>query len=291
MHLTWAEASRETPLSPAWRRLLWPAYALSFALPLVAIGIALPDATTRAAQIAGEAIGIGLNLAFVGAAAYSIALIRRHGNASDLRQRRSRRALVGLFGVMGSLFVFLLAVRGIAASMAYLGRLLEISAKSLPLIFMFVGTYDENQFRFFDLLVKRGAALLIALGGLTLWFAIVMPALARTFNPQWAAPWIYAVALLPVVGAMPWLYARIAATLDRRWLGRRFTAVEAVKRFLSGLRSATTEAQLIEHAQEGLTDIFDAPSVVVIGERATPPPFDVQQRVAVRAGTTCWARS
>lgn len=288
MHLTWSEASRSGPVSAAWRRMLWPAYAISFGLPLAAMAIALTDTTTRAAQMAAQSIGIGLNLAFVGAAAYAIALIRRHGHTRDLRERRSRQSLIGLFGLMGVLFVFMLGVNlaggGSLPGMAYIGVLLEISAKSLPLIFMFVGTYFENRFRFFDLLVKRGAALLIALGGLTLWFATVMPVLARRFNEQWAAPWLYAVMLLPVVGALPWVYFRIAATLDRRWLGRRFTTVEAVKRFLSGLRSATTEAQLIARAQEGLTEIFDARSVVLIGGAEAPPDFQVRQRIDLRSG-------
>ena len=55
---------------------------------------------------------------------------------------------------------------------------------------------------------------------------------------------------LPFVAALPWMHARIAAVLDRRWLGRRFTTVEAVKQFLAALRSATTEAQLVEHAEQ-----------------------------------------
>ncbi|HEX6975040.1 MAG TPA: histidine kinase, partial [Vicinamibacterales bacterium] len=117
-----------------------------------------------------------------------------------------------------------------------------------------------------------------------LWFAAVMPRLAPWANAQWAAPWLYAVTLLPVVAALPWLHGRIAQTLDRRWLGRRFTTVDAVKRFLEGLRSATTESQLIAQAQAGLHEIFGAPAIVAIGTPVDTGGIDVQQRISFGAG-------
>jgi signal transduction histidine kinase len=285
MHLTLAESQRERRLPRAWHAALLPAYLLCVAVPIVGLAVMAEWPDTAAAVVAGRVMTAGLSVAFVGAAAYSAMLVARYGDVRDARQVASRRWLLRMFGFMSVLFVlmfFLNSGRGPDVS-RYLAGALEISAKSLPLIFMFVGTYYENRFQFFDLLVKRGAALLITLGGLTLWFAGVLPPLSRSFDRQWAAPWLYAVALLPVVGALPWLYARIAATLDRRWLGRRYTTVEAVKRFLSGLRSATTEAELVEQAQRGLTEIFDAPALVQIGAAAPPADFVAHQRVDVRA--------
>ena len=110
---------------------------------------------------------------------------------------------------------------------------------------------------------------------------MVFPALHR--SAAWTAPWIYAVALLPLVVALPWLHGRIRAVLDRRWLGRRYSTVEAVKHFLGGLRSATTEAQLVERAETGLGEIFGAQATVLIGSSAATVAAAAQE-IPVRSG-------
>jgi signal transduction histidine kinase len=102
--------------------------------------------------------------------------------------------------------------------------------------------------------------------------------------PGWAAPWVWAVVLLPVATVVPWVYGRVADMLDRRWLGRRFSPVEAVKQFLSALRSATSEAQLIERGEQGLSEIFGAPASVRIGAAKSEPSFAVLQEIPIRAG-------
>jgi signal transduction histidine kinase len=85
--------------------------------------------------------------------------------------------------------------------------------------------------------------------------------------------------------SLPWLHRWIGTILDRWWLGRGFGTVDAVKHFLAGLRSATTEEQLIESAQAGLTRIFDAPAAVRLESRPQPAPeFDVVEDVEVWAG-------
>jgi anti-sigma regulatory factor (Ser/Thr protein kinase) len=162
--------------------------------------------------------------------------------------------------------------------------IVEIAAKSLPLIFLFVGTYHENQFQFFDLFVKRGAAIILSVVALTAWFALIFPVL-EPFGGSWAAPWIHAIALLPVVVALPWIHGRLRAVLDRRWLGRRYSTIEAVKHFLGTLRSATTEALLIDRAQTGLEEIFGAKATVRIGAGdALPPPASDAARRTEAAG-------
>jgi signal transduction histidine kinase len=286
MHLTWSEASCDRVLPRAWRVMLWPAYAVALTLPAGALMVLLGKSVSAANELAMKAISSGLSLMFVWAAIYSIALIsRHHPKATDQRKRWSRLSLLGMFGLMALLFVFLLAVNALGGlalpSLHFTGDLVEIAAKSLPLVFMFVGTYYENRFRFFDLLVKRGLAMMIALVGLTLWFAVALPMLTRTFERQWAAPWIYAIALLPVVLGIRWGYARLSTVLDRHWLGRRFTTVEAVKHFLSGLRSATTESQLVERAQAELAGIFGARAAVHIGPGPFEPGFEVHQETEI----------
>ena len=147
-------------------------------------------------------------------------------------------------------------------------------------MFLFVGTYHDNPFGFFDLFVKRGAAIVVSVAALTAWFAVVFPVLAP-FRTTWAAPWIHAIVLLPVIVALPWIHARIRAVLDRRWLGRRYSTIDAVKHFLGTLRSATTEALLIDRAQAGLEEIFGAKATVHLGASAPAGPVD--QEVLVRS--------
>lgn len=47
------------------------------------------------------------------------------------------------------------------------------------------------------------------------------------------------------------------------------------------MRSATSEAEAVTRAEEGLTDIFRAPATVQAGETATPPAFDVRHETPV----------
>jgi hypothetical protein len=157
--------------------------------------------------------------------------------------------------------------------------LAEIACGRRPL-FMFVTIYFDNRF-VFDLFVWR-ASLLLTIAVLTATFALLLPVLGSV--PGWAAPWVWAVVVLPVVTVVPWVYGRMADMLDRRWLGRRFSPVEAVKQFLSALRSATSEAQLIERGEQGLSEIFGAPALVRMGAAKPEPSFAVLQEIPIRAG-------
>ena len=294
MHVTWAEVTHDHPgLSRLWRVALWPAYVIGLATPAWFLAVSYWAVDGRAIRAAGQGATIGLSLAFIAAAAYCIALMSgpatppspHAATAGDKKTRQAWWSVVGLFGGMALIFVFMIWVAGVGGSgsrpMATAGFLLEVIAKSLPLIFVFVSTYFENRFYFFDLLVKRGVAFLIAIGMQTVWLALTLP-LLRPLADTWAAPWIYAVALMPVVAAIPWIYRHVAATLDRRWLGRRFTTVDALKHFVSALRPATSSEQAVERAQQALTDIFGAPAAVCLGSETTEAAgFEVQQRLPV----------
>jgi signal transduction histidine kinase len=287
MHTSLSEVAAAHPrVSGAWRAALWPAYAAAFLIPATAFALFLvPGVVPAGRRFGNTLLGFGLSAAFVAAAVYSIAIIATHGAAREPRRQRGRQWTVGLFGLTAVLFVMLLGITlltGRANSLQILPALVEIAAKSLPLVFLFVGTYHENPFQFFDLFAKRGASILVSLAALTIWFALVFPAL-EMFTRSWTAPWIYAVALLPVVVALPWIHGRIRSVFDRRWLGRRYATVEAVKHFLGALRSATTEAQLVERAQAGLAEIFGAPATVLIGS-SPAAGSDAGQEIPVRSG-------
>jgi signal transduction histidine kinase len=288
MQLTRAEVAQsdEARIAAGWRAVLWPAYAAAIVMPLWGLSLKLSQQGPGADAFADRLFGFGLSGTFMIAALYCIAILSRYHDGREARGRQSRRSLLALFGVMAALFAGLLALTSYdrTGSTAWgLGRLILIAAKSLPLVFMFVGTYYENRFQFFDLFMKRGTAMIATLALLTASLAIMLPAL-QPLAGTWVAPWIYAIVLLPIVTTLPWIHGRLGTWLDRRWLGRRFATVEAVKHFLGSLRSATTEPQLVASAQAGLEEIFAAKAIVVVGPGSPPTEMPIAQEIPIRAG-------
>jgi len=285
MHLEYVEAKTwETHMSAGWRAAMIAAYVAAVILPATAIVVFAGNFSSDANRLAGQALAVGLCLLFVGAAAYAIALSARRHTPRTSRERQAHLWMSGLFGLMILLFLALLAVivvLDVRMPWAVGANAIQIAAKSLPLIFFFVGSYHENRFHFFDLFVKRGASLILTLGLLAAWFALFGSILHR-FDRSWAAPWLDAIVLLPLAVSLPWLYARLGRTLDRRWLGRRFSTFEAITHFFAKMRSASTEAQLLQQAQSGLEDIFGASAVVVLGDDGPDHMVTVQQ-IPVRA--------
>jgi hypothetical protein len=285
MHISYCEVAAERATAPStpWRALIWLMYAamhgtMVWSLLVFADVIRLPH------DLAARVLGVGISVGFIFAAVYSIALVGRAPHKKETaREEQSRRWHLALFGLVVVVFGFLvaLAFRNEASPSAIAMGVLEISARSLPLPFLFVAAYFEHRFEFFDLFVKGGLSLLLTIAVLTGAFALLLP-FFQSVHASPAAPWIYAVILLPVVTALPWLYGRVSATLDRWWLGRRFTTVEAVTHFLAGLRSATSEDQLIERAEQGLSEIFAAEVRVQLSAAHTPPSFVVVQQVDMR---------
>ena len=287
MHVTVAEVATGRPecgaeLTP-WRWAARLAYPAVLAIPAWATLTFFELVPATNSQV-GIVLNGGLTVAFVGASIFSVIISKRFGNArATPRERFGDRALTAMFLVTGVLFVMMPAIA--VATQANLGmvvgRSVEIAARSLPLLFLVVGAYFESRFDFFDVLVKRGATLLVTLASLVIFFAATPPLLAR-FEGQAGAPWVYGVLLLPVALALPTVHTRISGALDRRWLGRRYSVVEAVTHFISTLRAATTETQLVTLAEQALGDIFGAPALVRVGTGGRTPGFEVLQEVPIR---------
>jgi signal transduction histidine kinase len=288
MHVTWAEVSHkcERTLSRRWRDWLWPAYAVCLTLPIWGIAVIGSAPYSDAAALASRLLSTGLAVAFIGTAIYAIAVLTQRQRSASDRQRQSGRTIRALFGCMIAVFILVLLLTTSGGTtrpaMLLFGDVLEVVAKSLPLVFVFVGTYYENRFQFFDLFVKRGLGFVMAMAVLTIWLALVLPMIGPLAT-SWAGPWIFSVALIPAVVLIAWLYVLLSHALDRRWLGRRFTPAEALSHFMGALRSATTEAELIERAQDGLKDIFGADAVVTLGSDAITSHQAVQP-VPIRSG-------
>jgi sensor histidine kinase YesM len=75
------------------------------------------------------------------------------------------------------------------------------------------------------------------------------------------------VALAPVAMVMPWLFSRTERWLDRMWLGREFTQVEAVKHVIAAMQPATNAKTLIAAAEARLSEIIGAKIVVLVGPK------------------------
>jgi signal transduction histidine kinase len=162
----------------------------------------------------------------------------------------------------------------------YLGMV----SRCLPLCFFFVGTYYENRFTFFDIFVKRGTFFFFVIIFLVAYFTWVPP-LIEAVRLRPIARWAFVLTLLPFFMLLPWLYQKLEIWLDRAWLGRTFSNIEAVKFFLGGVRNATTEAELVRQAEVWLRAIFQAEASVALDPEApdAAAPFPIRQQASIRS--------
>ncbi len=221
-----------------------------------------PDSLTLQSAIFGE---------FIIATVYSALLYSKSHRLSCAKERKIRFWNLVLLALTVGLFfstVGLLLVRSELYQLhqslfAYLG----ILSRSLPLCFFFVSTYYYDRFAFFDVFIKRGTYFFLLLLFLLAYFAFVIPLLDRS-QTGWLKPWVLSLTLSPLLLLLPWAYGRMALWMDRFWLGRRFSAVEAVKYFLSGTQEAIDERGLVEQAEQSLSTIFLADVKILVGADA-----------------------
>lgn len=248
VHLEYAETARFLKSRRVWIGILIAYYAVSLSVGLLpgmaALGI-LPFEDLQWMKVAfvGLFVGVGILAAVFGVAR------RRHETAE---QRSSRMWQLVLWGL-----VFVVLISFLVVDQFELQSLFGLIAPSFPLLFVFVGTYYQERFTFFDVFVKRGTYSFLALLLLAAYFTLTSYYLGEV-EPGWALPWFYALSLLPLALCLPWIYRKLESWLDRVWLGREFSPVEAVKYFLSGVQAATSERELIESARERLSRIFQA---------------------------------
>jgi len=137
-----------------------------------------------------------------------------------------------------------------------------------PLIFIFIVTYYVERLAFFDVLIKKGVVTFISFSLLAMYFT-------------WVGPWmmsfrlsivVWALSACPIVLIHPWLYRVISAWLDRLWLGRRFSPIEASEHFLDGLQGAIGEPELAGLAEQRLRTIFRSEAAVIVGQTSGLSP-------------------
>jgi hypothetical protein len=239
-------------LSSSWR----------MALSLLALASAIAATTLLLGMWGVIAVPVGIlavtgslvGAAFLVAIVYSVALMRRmRPPGESAERRRARIGMSAVFLIAALLFLPMLFWRPMAEGV----KALEIASRSLPLLFITAGSWYDSRFEFFDVLVKRGGAFLLALLALVGFHAFAEPALAP-YDFGWARPWVYAVALLPILLLLPLVNQRVGRWIDVAWLHRHYTPPEAIKAFLAAVQPATTEAELVERAESLLGRIFQA---------------------------------
>ncbi len=257
MHMMYGERVSRVRRPGLWRAVLvavWVVSASAATLPLGYLAGAWPSRWLAAATVVFASM-------FTVTAVYCV-LMERAGRRRETAHERTNRfwnlLLWGLVVVvMGSIAV---------GRPAALDTLFGLLGPAFPLLFVFVNTYFMERLTFFDIFVKRGSFLLLALLLLAGFFNLTA-SLWTDVALEGARVWVSILLFLPLALSLPWLYNALNTWLDRVWLGRRFSAQEAVKHFLAGTQSATSEPELIARAEQLLHDIFQAP-VNIVSESA-----------------------
>jgi signal transduction histidine kinase len=149
----------------------------------------------------------------------------------------------------------------------------------LPLAFMLVTVYYGERLAFWDIFAKRGLFFFLALVTLTGHFALLGPYLDLTLL-GFAKAWTIALSIVPLVAVAPWAYSWLNLWVDRVWLGRPFSPMDAVRRFSESLQASLDEDDLLERAESSLREIFRSTACVDRGaSRAAPDELSAPLRV------------
>ena len=268
MHVVYSESTcdGEAAPSPVFRYLLMLMYVAGPLFLILSVGMIF-RVVPRPADL-GAWFGLTIGGSFTVASLYStVLMLRRKQRTRSPDQMRLRNVMIFLFMLLGGVFIGMIFMSEQRVVMATLDRV----ARTSPLYFLVASVYFESRFEFYDLVVKRALMLLISIFVLGVYFAIVLPSL-ELLPDGVARPWLFAVALVPVAMVMPMILARNERWLDRIWLGREFTPVEAVKHVLAAMQPAIDEASLIDATEARLSEIFGSKIAVLVGSRAIFEP-------------------
>jgi signal transduction histidine kinase len=255
---------------PLWTWPVWAMYATAAVIGTYMFGAAygwLPRL-----QPFGAWTGMSVGSLFTLCSVYCIALMTRRSKRPNPEQHEpgsasgQRRTMIGLFVAMIPLFFALIFLRDSQIIVELLDRISRI----IPIFFLVASIYFEDRFEFYDLIVKRAATLLTSLLVIGLFLVAALNVLERLPAGS-ARPWLFAVALLPVAMLLPSIQQTVGRWLDRMWLGREYTPVEAVKEVLSAMQPATDEQALATATETRLSEMFQTRIHILLDEAPAPP--------------------
>src|SRR5205823_3916799 len=142
------------------RAVLWPAYIVTQAVAVWAI-LTFLQVLPGSVAFTSRVVDVLVPMAFLAMVGYALAVRIRGASVGETpRERRGRLGDTTLWLVLTALILVIFSTMSVGmarstAAVAVLIVLAEIALRSMPLFFMFVNTYFDNRFKFFDLFVKR----------------------------------------------------------------------------------------------------------------------------------------
>ncbi len=262
MHGAYLEERQNLPESRIWMPPVYAAYILGVLGGAVSLLRSVGYLTDQFGPML-PALQVFMFGLFIASVIYCVVVGARTRRKRDRREWSYRRWNLLMLVLTIFIFASMLVIMWKSFQEMRLLSIFMLISRSLPLCFLFVGTYHERRFAFFDVFIKRGTYLFLLFVLLVGYFFLVGPVVERTPVSS-GKPWFFAVALMPLLLALPWCYRRLDNWLDRAWLGRSYSTVEGVKYFLSGIQDATTEAELTKHAESRLSEIFQTPVSIAL---------------------------
>jgi hypothetical protein len=148
-------------------------------------------------DVAGRTVGIVAGaitaLLFAGCAVYSVIALKV-ANASIQRSNERGAKRQSMIGLYYYLLVMTFVMVLLAVSDVGWERLGVLVGTSMPLLFVSVAIYHEHRFAFFDLILKRGLALMLTIGATTGYLALMLPLLGR-LSLEGRRAFVYAAAV------------------------------------------------------------------------------------------------
>jgi signal transduction histidine kinase len=248
------------PVRPLWRALIVAEYAVGTAAAIsgVLLDLNLLPAWAELSGIDPATVSDAL-IAAAGLCAAAIFQFAPRPTDSPFRRRQRRWYFVLVCALEAGFVLQLVWPQWFAQALRF-----------LPLAFMLVTVYYGERLAFWDIFAKRGLFFFLALVTLTGHFALLGPYLDLTIM-GFAKAWTIALSVVPLVAAAPWAYSQLNLWVDRAWLGRPFSPIEAVRSFSESLQPAVGEDDLLERAESSLREIFRSTACADRGGRKLAP--------------------
>ena len=278
MQLFYVTERKRLPEHWLWQAIIRAAWAITVPIALVRglwiLGVRMPWANLPN-QLLIPSDGI-----LLAGGVFSVVIIWKSRRPSDSAFRRRRwQWYLAILSVQFTFMILQLAWRPF-----WFDTLVEFLP---PLAFVLVTVYYGERLTFFDVFAKRGLFFLIGLAVLTGYFALISPHLAFR-RLVFVQSWMTALALIPLVFATPWLYAKLNSWIDRSWLGRRFSLASTAEIFSENLRNTANEPDLFECSEASLSYIFQSKACVDSGDGACVARETGEMRANLRVDGADW---
>ncbi len=276
MRTTYEEHSAELSANRSWKWALYWADALCWSL---AVGMFVASWVLQVLSL--QQVSLVLFVVFSAALVYNLLVLSTSRKRVDSEERSYQKWSKILYVLIILVFAqSVVAIAGWIDARRYF-EFISVLSRACPIMFLFIGTYFKGRFTFYDVLMKRGLLFLVAQASLTVCIAIFGSHIQGS-GSRWIHAWMLAYVLLPLVLLVPFLYSRLEGWLDRTWLGRSFSPVEAGTFFFEGIIRATSEDEIVHLAETQLAEIYQAPAEICLDSHPREPVFAVQYEAPIK---------